>query len=694
MNKKVLYAAVLLFGFSFFSHAQTSDKEKTAREWIKANAKELNLQSDSSLNLRFTRKSLSGETLRFQQMVNGVPVFDTELVIHFSPDGQITHSDLNIDKNVAAINTTPQISKESAVSLADKAIDVSGMVTFQESKLFVYNKTGITKLVYRVVTSFENKSGSWEVIIDAANGTIISVKDIAIYCGNECTVSHNHKTTAGENKASKYFIDKQSAKPLGLVGGTGMVFSSDPLSVAHVAYGGNYVDGNDATNASLDAARSTVTLPEIDLTAGVYKLKSSYVEIKNLENPNKGLFTQATPDFLFNRNQDGFEATNVFYHTDKSLRYINETLGITCRPLTNSGILWFDPSGENGADNSHYSNGVLVFGEGCVDDGEDGDVIWHELGHGLHDWVTGGSLSQVNGLSEGSGDYWAQSHSRALGQWTASDAAFHYMFSWDGHNACWTGRTTNYAAVYPGGLVGQVHSDGQIWATVLMKIWDVIGREKTDKAFLEGLSMTNSSTNQQNAAIAVRQAAIDMNYSCADVKVFTDKFTLAGYVLPAIPLRVNCPGTQTVNADGAGNYTVPSFSSITNAINTNCDAVVTQSPAVGAVVGVGTHTVTMTATSGTSVNCTFSLVVQPTLGTNDFIKNSFVIYPNPASTSITIKGDFDGNQEIEVYNMLGQKVMDRALIANETTLDISKLSNGVYTIYFAKTKSSYKFVKQ
>ena len=694
MNKKVLYAAVLLFGFSFFSHAQSSDKEKTAREWIKANAKELNLQSDSNLNLRFVRKSLSGETLRFQQMVNGVPVFDTEIVIHFSPNGKITHTDLNIDKSVASISTAPQISKESAISLADKAIEVSGMVTFQESKLFVYNKTGATKLVYRVVTSFESKPGSWEVIVDANNGTIISVKDIAIYCGSDCSVSHSHKTASSEKKTPKYLMAKETAAPFGFVAGSAMVYSSDPLSVAHVAYAGNYVDNNDATNASLDAARSSVVLPEVDLTAGVYKLKSSYVEIKNLENPNKGLFTQATADFSFNRNNDGFEAANVFYHTDRSLRYINETLGIVCRPLTNSGVLWFDPSGENGADNSHYTNGTLVFGEGCVDDGEDGDVIWHELGHGLHDWITGGSLSQVNGLSEGSGDYWAQSHSRALGQWTSSDAAYHYMFNWDGHNACWGGRTTNYGSLYPGGLVNQVHTDGQIWATVLMKIWDVIGREKTDKAFLEGLSLTNSSTNQQNAAIAVRQAAIDMNYSCADVKVFTDKFTATGYVMPAIPLEINCPGTQTVTANGAGNYTVPSFSSLTNAINSNCDAVVTQSPAVGNIVGVGTHVVTMTATSGTAVNCTFNLVVQPNLGVGDVVKNSFVIYPNPASTSITIKGDFDDNQEIEVYNMLGQKVMDRALIENETTLDISKLSNGVYTIYFEKTKSSYKFVKQ
>ena len=63
------------------------------------------------------------------------------------------------------------------------------------------------------------------------------------------------------------------------------------------------------------------------------------------------------------------------------------------------------------SDNSFYSSssGSLVFGEGCVDDAEDADVIIHELGHGIHDWITQGGLSQVNGLSEGTGDYFAQS---------------------------------------------------------------------------------------------------------------------------------------------------------------------------------------------------------------------------------------------------------------------------------------------
>ena len=91
------------------------------------------------------------------------------------------------------------------------------------------------------------------------------------------------------------------------------------------------------------------------------------------------------------------------------MRYMNLTLGVTVHPTAYPGGVQYDPHGLNGVDNSHYTSGPeqLAFGEGGVDDDEDADVIVHELGHGIHDWVTNNGLSQVQGLSEGLGDYFA-----------------------------------------------------------------------------------------------------------------------------------------------------------------------------------------------------------------------------------------------------------------------------------------------
>ncbi|WP_054509164.1 T9SS type A sorting domain-containing protein [Chryseobacterium sp. ERMR1:04] len=507
--------------------AQQSSWEAPAKKWINENSRNLGVQNFSQLQLNFVKKGSAGETLRFQQMIKNVPVFQSEIVVHFNKEGKITYtSSESLKKEVKDISTNPSFTDSEALKKAHVASKTKGEITFEENKLFVYlTESGDTKLVYRVLTSSHDHPGSWETIVDAQNGNVISVKDIANY--------HHDKN---ENpKPSKKNQKKEISAKKVLVSGSGYIFNPDPLSKMQMAYGGQYVDNNDATNASLDAARTLVTIPELDFTGGVYKLKGSYAEIKELEAPATGLFTQATNQFLFNRNDQGFEAVNAYWHIDNSLRYINETLNIVCKPLTNGGILWYDPHGVDGDDNSYYSSGRLVFGEGGVDDAEDADVILHELGHGVHDWLTNGSLSQVQGLSEGCGDYWAQSYSRSLGQWPSSAAAYNWMFSWDGHNEYWSGRITNYTVLYPGS--GAIHTRGQIWASALMRIYDRIGRAKTDRAFLEGLTMTGSSTNQQNAAIAVRQAAIDMlgqfGFACGDITVMTEEFTAAGYVLPA-----------------------------------------------------------------------------------------------------------------------------------------------------------------
>jgi len=503
--------------------AQESSFKTPAKSWIKDHSRNLGIQGFTGLTLSSVRKGNTGETLRFQQMIKEVPVFESEIVIHFNKDGKISYTSTeSLKKNLKEIDTAPSFSASEALKKAHIASGSKGEITYEENKLFVYStESGETKLVYRVLTSSFNNPGSWETMIDAKTGTVISVKDIS--------VKHHDKNDPPVKKNKK--INAKEA----FVTGSAYIFQPDPLSKTGSAYGGNFVDNNDATNASLDAARTLVIIPELDFTGGIYSLKGTYAEIKELEAPVSGPFTQSTNQFLFNRNDQGFEAVNAYWHLDNSLRYINVTLGIVCKPSQNNGVLRFDPHGFNGTDNSHYltANQSLGFGEGGVDDAEDADVILHELGHGIHHWLAGG-ISNADGLSEGCGDYWAQSYSRSLNQWSPSDPEYHWMFNWDGHNPFWAGRITNTTMTYPGS--GSYYDKAQIWSAALMRIYNRIGKEKTDRAFLEGLSLTTSTTNQQNAAIAVRQAAIDMlgqfGYNCSDIAAMTEEFTAAAYVLP------------------------------------------------------------------------------------------------------------------------------------------------------------------
>lgn len=562
MNLKINFL-VASFALTFSTmYGQTTTLESKAKEWIAKNPNKVGMASKDNFELKSSRKSLSGETLRFQQEIKGIPVYEGDIAIHFNRKEEITYtSEIAAQKINQNISTIPLISADEAFKKALKEADVKGEITNQENGLFIFlTDSGETKLVHRIlVKSYETK-GSWEVMIDAHTGETIIARDIAIY--------NKHSHDKDKKKKSKGSTNINSDKALKATG-TAYIYEPNPINKMQVTYSGQYVDGSDATNASLDAARTLVTIPELELSGGLYRLKSKYVAIKEIESPNKGLFSQASNNFLFNRFDDGFEAVNVFHHLNQSLIYINETLGIPCIPSRNNGVLSFDPHGAGGDDQSYYDPSAqeLVFGEGGVDDGEDAHVILHELGHGIHAWMVGGNASSRQGLGEGSGDYWAMSYSRSLNQWPSSRPEYNWVFSWDGHNPFWAGRVTNYATKYTSNIsnTANIHRDGQIWSTCLMRIYDRIGKEKTDRIFLEGLGMTNSTTNQQGAAIAVRQAAIDMvgthGFTCDDVAIISQEMATTGYTLPTY--QCTLLAVADVNKNSATVYPNPAKDNLT-----------------------------------------------------------------------------------------------------------------------------------
>jgi len=132
---------------------------------------------------------------------------------------------------------------------------------------------------------------------------------------------------------------------------------------------------------------------------------------------------------------DAFAQLMAFYHLDLSARYI-ESLGfdIFDEPIT------FDARGL-AANNSTYYYGpkAAIFGTGGGSaDALDGDIVLHELGHGIHyhivpDWAYG----HTGAIGEGFGDYWAGSYSyrTQFEDAVSSGQAFEIdtVFNWDGY---------------------------------------------------------------------------------------------------------------------------------------------------------------------------------------------------------------------------------------------------------------------
>ena len=89
------------------------------------------------------------------------------------------------------------------------------------------------------------------------------------------------------------------------------------------------------------------------------------------------------------------------------------------------------------------------------------------------------------------------------------------------------------------------------------------------------------------------------------------------------------------------------------------------------------------------------VVMRPNgLSTNTFDTSKVVLYPNPAANLLNIKGDFDTEESVTIFNMLGQTVLTKAVFSNDQSIDITSLAKGIYNVYFNNAKVSYKFIKE
>ncbi len=75
------------------------------------------------------------------------------------------------------------------------------------------------------------------------------------------------------------------------------------------------------------------------------------------------------------------------------------------------------------------------------------------------------------------------------------------------------------------------------------------------------------------------------------------------------------------------------------------------------------------------------IVSDPLLSVSENTAASFVIAPNPANEIVTVSSKMEPISKVEIYNVLGQKVMDLNFADSlSETMDVSKLQSGMYVM--------------
>jgi zinc metalloprotease ZmpB len=449
--------------------------EEQGRQFLRENSELLKLKADlSDLVFDANVETTVANHAHFHQKVGDVDVLGSDITVTISRENEVVFVMSNYRPDAIPDSPHALLPARAAIGAAAEYLELEDVdaARKQTDRVVFVDADGKARFATRVrIKAPGEQLWSWEVIVDAATGKVLRAKDR----------THHGKAT---------------------------VWDPNPVIKAGKIYGqGGLLDNNNQTSAVLTGLLTEVELTGLTATSAPYQLEGKYAVSTDFDQPRNPDCIQQTSDFLHTRDKPCFDAVNTYYFISKQMKYVVEKLGFTAAmPYQYSGGVRFDAHGAGGDDNSYYddSEGRLAFGEGGVDDAQDHDVVLHELGHALHDWLSRGNLSQQDGLSEGMGDYFASSYSRTFMQ--PNHPAYNWVFSWDGHNPFWPGRVVNYAAKYPDGLTGQIHTDGQIWATALNQVISVIGKEAVDRNVLQAIAMLSSTANQNDAAAAFLKA--------------------------------------------------------------------------------------------------------------------------------------------------------------------------------------------
>ncbi len=83
------------------------------------------------------------------------------------------------------------------------------------------------------------------------------------------------------------------------------------------------------------------------------------------------------------------------------------------------------------------------------------------------------------------------------------------------------------------------------------------------------------------------------------------------------------------------------------------------------------------------------------LGTNTFNNSNFSYYPNPVKNTLNFSYD-SAISSVEVFNLLGQKVVSNKFNSNDVQVDMSNLSGGAYMVKITSNDQikTIKVIKQ
>lgn len=261
------------------------------------------------------------------------------------------------------------------------------------------------------------------------------------------------------------------------------------------------------------------------------------------------------------------------------------------------------------------------------DSSVDGDVVFHEYGHGISNRLIGNGSTALSGtqsaaMGEGWSDYWAITinNDGAVGEYVTNNP--------NGvRRAAYTVPAAavhdSYADVGVGGF--DVHRDGEVWAATLWDLRTQLGAAITDRIVLNGMKFTPTRPSFLNARDGIIQADQNLNGGANRCAIWT-VFARHGMGVSAVgndgtthvaatDVPADCGGTCSFSinptsasfaaAGGTGSVTVSTTAGCNWTAVSNSSFITITSGASGS--GSGTVTYSVAANTGTARSGTMTI---------------------------------------------------------------------------------------
>lgn len=472
-----------------------------------------------SLEMSDVREGSATNAVQYSQLHDGVPVYGAELTVGMrKSDGRVISAVNKIDYRVpdAARAGSARLTPEEVVRRVHGLFGASvKKIEVGEPELFWYRHPaekqdppphgpgpfwievmalaeglpGNLYLAWRVRVDTYDPDGNWSLMIDAASGQVVAVRDRRSYASRKAYVFLPDPVTSSQR---------------------------DDLS---------WVTGSDV----LDAQRVEVTLEDLDDPAadGKCRLSGKWVKCVDKEKANFAP-PESAGDFMFGSKDREFLFTMAYYWATQLVKYLrgfnvkrfNERAE-TPFVLDAVGRETTDAAGNPvKADNSVFTTDVsgkpyIAFGEGGVPDASDAHVIVHEYGHAMHYFLG----SRQGGYEEGFNDFLAGAW---LDRFNKKQFQRENVFPWDNNKAIsWDKkRRLNLSEKFSDQGFDDYgkYLKGNILATALWDLFLSIGGGEADAAkraaaadavihmYMEMLLLVSSSATPQQLANGLIEA--------------------------------------------------------------------------------------------------------------------------------------------------------------------------------------------